>query len=135
MFFFLIVYKGEKKNGHTLCYTYFTGLFRRVIIQSGSPLAHWSYSDKVTSPDIHFKIFVSSIGCLRNSSRLIKECLQNIPTEVMHRHIALKYVVGRKDINVYILRQDLKIFLWRLMLSIFPFLWKFLQGLFTYSHK
>lgn len=70
------------------------GLFRRVIIQSGSPLAHWSYSDKVTSPDIHFKIFVSSIGCLRNSSRLVKECLQNIPTEVMHRHIALKYVTS-----------------------------------------
>lgn len=63
-------------------------------MQSGPPLAHWSYSDKVTSPDIHFKIFVSSFGCLRNSSRLIKECLQNIPTEVMHRHIAFKYVTS-----------------------------------------
>ncbi|XP_022314273.2 acetylcholinesterase-like [Crassostrea virginica] len=70
------------------------GLFRRVIIQSGSPLAHWSYSDRVVSQDIHFKIFVSSIGCLRNSSRLIKECLQKIPTDVMHRHISYKYVTS-----------------------------------------
>lgn len=98
---FVLIVQGKNKNRHTLCYTYVAGLFRRVIIQSGSPLAQWSYSDKVTSPDIHFKIFVSSIGCLRNSSRLIKECLQNIPTEVMHRQISFKYVVGRKDINIY----------------------------------
>lgn len=102
---FLLIVQGKNKNRHTLCYTYVAGLFRRVIIQSGSPLAQWSYSDKVTSPDIHFKIFVSSTGCLRNSSRLIKECLQNIPTEVMHRQIAFKYVVGRKDKNIYILRR------------------------------
>ncbi|XP_061182104.1 fatty acyl-CoA hydrolase precursor, medium chain-like isoform X2 [Saccostrea echinata] len=70
------------------------GLFRRAIVQSGSPLAHWSYSEKVMAPNIHFKIFISSIGCLQNSSRHIKECLQKIPTDVMHKHISYKYVTS-----------------------------------------
>ncbi|KAK3091646.1 hypothetical protein FSP39_021543 [Pinctada imbricata] len=70
------------------------GLFRKVIIQSGSPLAHWSVTRRNQGPDVHFKVFASSLGCLSNNSLQIKRCLQGISTENMHRHISQNYVTS-----------------------------------------
>ncbi|XP_064605654.1 acetylcholinesterase-like [Liolophura sinensis] len=57
------------------------GLFRKVIGQSGSPLAHWSVTRYQEGPDYFFKVVSASLGCAGNDTRVVKKCLQNIPTD------------------------------------------------------
>ncbi|KAJ8306199.1 hypothetical protein KUTeg_016744 [Tegillarca granosa] len=54
------------------------GMFRHVIMQSGSTLAHWAVTRTNKAPDIYFKAFTSEMGCLSNSTLQIKKCLQRV---------------------------------------------------------
>lgn len=57
---------------------FISGMFRHVIMQSGSTLAHWAVTRSNNSPDIYFKAFTSEMGCLSNSTLHIKNCLQRV---------------------------------------------------------
>ncbi|XP_060585843.1 fatty acyl-CoA hydrolase precursor, medium chain-like [Ruditapes philippinarum] len=63
------------------------GLFKRVIQQSGSPLAHWSVSRYETKPNFVYKIFSSSVKCYSNNSAEVKKCIKNLDTETLQRVI------------------------------------------------
>ncbi|OWF56350.1 cholinesterase 1-like isoform X2 [Mizuhopecten yessoensis] len=63
------------------------GLFRRVILQSGSPLAHWAVTRYPGGQSVHFKVFASAFDCLFEDSAQIKKCLQAVPSKRMHAFI------------------------------------------------
>lgn len=65
----------------------FTGLFHRVIQQSGSPLAHWAVKKYPDRSNLHYKLFLSSLRCLQNSTVEIKRCLKSIDPERLKRII------------------------------------------------
>lgn len=67
------------------------GLFKRVIQQSGSPLGHWAVSRVQIKPDIVYKIFVSSVGCHRNTSAETKTCLQALDSKTLENVIVGEY--------------------------------------------
>ena len=69
------------------------GLFKNVVIQSGSPLAHWAVADNQVGPSIHYQVFASAFDCLFDDPREVKACLKKVPTEQMHRYIKTNYDV------------------------------------------
>lgn len=63
------------------------GLFHRVIQQSGSPLAHWAVKKYPDRSNLHYKLFLSTLRCLQNSTVGIKRCLKSIDPERLKRII------------------------------------------------
>lgn len=61
------------------------GLFNNVIIQSGSPSAHWAVRQRPSLPDVYYNIFTSAFDCLSNNTLNVKRCLQSVSTEEMFR--------------------------------------------------
>ncbi|KAL8625654.1 hypothetical protein ACOMHN_043929 [Nucella lapillus] len=65
------------------------GLFTGVIQQSGSPFADWAVSRHRSSPNLHVRLFLKSMGCsLGNnhtaaSPKTLKRCLQRLPADVV----------------------------------------------------
>ena len=64
---------------------FFSGLFRNVIIQSGSPFAQWAVRERPSLPDVYYNIFTSAFGCLSNKTLDVKLCLQSVSSEEMFR--------------------------------------------------
>ncbi|XP_076087654.1 pyrethroid hydrolase Ces2e-like [Mytilus galloprovincialis] len=61
------------------------GLFRNVIIQSGSPLAHWAVRQRPSLPDVYYNIFTSAFDCLSNNTFTVKQCLQSVTADEIFR--------------------------------------------------
>lgn len=96
--FYIITFFARKKV--CIYISSFSGLFRKVIGQSGSPLAHWSVTRYQEGPDYFFKVVSASLGCAGNDTRVVKKCLQNIPTDVFEQFMLNEFEVSFIEIHL-----------------------------------